>query len=139
MRRFRLRTLRWLFLLLLCGLLTAIILRWVSLERWRLNLQRRKFRRSERRTRRPLRSRPPRGAPVIGGKLETARLFSGITVNTTVEPTPGGPASDERADPESYVLDLKLRLRVPTPNKTIEELAQVSPELPRLLPVSRRC
>jgi hypothetical protein len=71
---------------------------------------------------------------VIGGKLETARLFSGITVNTTVEPTPGGPASAERADPQSYVLDLTLRLRVPTPNKTIEELAQVNPDLPRVLP-----
>ena len=32
------------------------------------------------------------------------------------------------------MLDLKLRARVPEPNKTIEELAKVSPELPRLLP-----
>jgi hypothetical protein len=133
-RRFRLRTLRWVFLLLLCGVLTAIILRWVSLERWRRNL--------DRAVASPVRKADPTPAPtaaatrppVIGGKLETARLFSGITVNTTVEPTPGGPASAERADPQSYVLDLTLRLRVPTPNKTIEELAQVSPELPRLLP-----
>ena len=47
---------------------------------------------------------------------------------------PGGAASDERADPQSYVLDLKLHTRVPAPNATIEELAKVSPELPRLLP-----
>ena len=29
---------------------------------------------------------------------------------------------------------MKLRARVPEPNKTIEELAKVNPELPRLLP-----
>jgi hypothetical protein len=133
-RRFRLRTLRWVFLLLLCGVLTAIILRWVSLERWRLNLQRAAVSPVRKADPTPPPAPTATRAPVIGGKLETARLFSGITVNTTVEPTPGGPASNERADPESYVLDLKLRLRVPTPNKSIEELAQVSPELPRLLP-----
>src|SRR5262249_41658813 len=43
-------------------------------------------------------------------------------------------ATTERVDPESYVLDLKLAARVPTPNKTIEELAKVSPKLPELLP-----
>ena len=72
--------------------------------------------------------------PVITGRLETARLFNGITVHAAVDPIPGGAASDERADPQSYVLDLKLHARVPAPNKTIEELAKVSPELPRLLP-----
>lgn len=134
MRSFRLRTLRLFLLLLLLAFLTAIILRWVSLERWR--------RAQEREETAPLRladrtPAPTPGAtkpPVIGGKLETARLFSGITVNSTVEPTPGGAASEERLDPQSYVLDLKLRLRVPSPNKTIEELAKVNPELPRLLP-----
>jgi len=72
--------------------------------------------------------------PVITGRLETARLFSGITVQAAVDPIPGGAASDERADPQSYVLDLKLHARVPAPNKTIEELAKVNPELPRLFP-----
>src|SRR5205814_1133133 len=72
--------------------------------------------------------------PVITGKLDTARLYGGITVHAAVEPTPGGAASDERADPQSYVLELKLHARVPTPNSTIEDLAKVSPELPRLLP-----
>jgi hypothetical protein len=40
----------------------------------------------------------------------------------------------ERLDPQSYVLDLELNVRVPTPNRTLEELAQVTPELPKLLP-----
>ena len=134
MRRFRLRTLRWVFLLLFAGLLTAIILRWISLERWRLNLENVTVSPVRKADPTPTPEPKPTRPPVIAGKLETARLFNGITVNTTVEPTPGGPASDERADPESYVLDLKLRLRVPAPNKSIEELARVSPELSRLLP-----
>ncbi len=134
MRRFRLRTLRWLLLLLLLGVFAAIVLRWISLERWRLNLA--ETEPSAVRTAEPT-AKPtpgPTRAPVIGGRLESARLFSGITLNTTVEPMPGGAASDERADPQSYVLDLKLTTRVPAPNKTIDELAKVNPELPRLLP-----
>jgi hypothetical protein len=77
---------------------------------------------------------PTPKTPVITGKLDTAKLFSGITVHAAVEPTPGGAASDERADPQSYVLELKLHARVPTPNGTIEDLEKVSPDLPRLLP-----
>ena len=134
MRRFRLRTLRWFLLLLLAGVLTAIIMRWISLERWRWNLEHAPVSAVKTADPTPTASPSATRAPVIGGKLETARLFSGITVNSTVEPTPGGPAAEERADPQSYVLDLTLRLRVPSPNKSIEELAQVSPELPRLLP-----
>ena len=76
---------------------------------------------------------PPK-PKAIAGKLETARLFNGITLRPAVEPTPGGVASAERIDPQSYVLDLKLQVRTPAPNRTIEELAKVNPELPRLLP-----
>jgi hypothetical protein len=126
--------LRWLVLLLLCGVLAAIVLRWISLERWRWNLTRPTG--STVPTLEPMPTATPASQrqPVITGKLETARLFSGITVKAAVEPVPGGAASDERADPQSYVLDLKMQARVPTPNKTMEELARVSPQLPRLLP-----
>jgi len=61
-------------------------------------------------------------------------LFNGITLHSSVETTPGSDASTERADPESYVLDLKLNARVPTPNRTLEELAKITPRLPELLP-----
>src|SRR5207237_2109642 len=77
---------------------------------------------------------PPARPSVIGGRLDTARLFNGITLHAEVEPTPGGPASEEQVDPERYVLDLKLRARVPAPNATMDELAKVSPALPSLLP-----
>ena len=133
MRKFRLRTLRWLALLLFLGVFGAIVLRWISLERLRLGLQKLAV---------PLHPTPtatpeiptPTRPPLIGGKLDTAKLWSGITVHANVNPTPGGPASVERIDPQSYVLDLKLDVRVPTPNRTLEELATVTPELPKLLP-----
>src|SRR5713226_6125118 len=76
----------------------------------------------------------PTRPPVIAGKLDTAKLFSGITLHSTVETAPGADASTERVDPESYVLDLKLQARMPAPNKTIEELAKINPRLPALLP-----
>ena len=133
MARFRLRTLRRLAFFLFLAALTAIVLRWISLERWH---------RAQLAPTTPIEvvipektPGPPPKPPVIGSqRLDTARLFSGITVHAAVDPIPGGAASDERADPQSYVLDLKLHARVPAPNKTIEELAKVSPELPRLLP-----
>ncbi len=134
MAKFRLRTLRrFAFLLFLAGL-TAIVVRWISLERWH---------RTQIALDVPIKIEVPEKSPtpapqarppVITGRLETARLFSGITVQAAVDPVPGGAASDERADPQSYVLDLKLRARVPEPNKTMEELARVNPELPRVLP-----
>jgi hypothetical protein len=133
--RIRLRTLRRFTFFLFLAALTAIVLRWVSLERWHrmqavapdepieIVIPEKS----------PTPAQPPK-PPVITGKLDTARLFSGITVHAAVDPIPGGAASDERADPQSYVLDLKLHARIPTPNQTIEELSKVNPELPRVLP-----
>src|SRR5947208_7969890 len=124
---FRLLTWRRLVLILLAAVFAAIVYRWISLER----LQRfAPVEVSETPTPEPAATRPP----VITGNLDTAKLFNGITFHSTVETTPGADAATERVQPESYVLDLKLLARVPSPNKTIEELAKVSPQLPTLLP-----
>ncbi|MEY2480266.1 MAG: hypothetical protein QOI04_1193 [Verrucomicrobiota bacterium] len=123
-------------LLFLAGLLVLIVLRWFSLERWHWQLTR-SFTTTTTEPAEEIIPEPSPTAtrpPVITGKLETPRLFNGITLHATVEPTPGADASTERVDPQSYVLDLKLSARVPTPNKTIEELAKISPELPKFLP-----
>ena len=134
MAKFRLQTLRRLAFFLFLAAMTAIVLRWISLERWhREQLALETAAETEFPERTPTPSPVPK-PPVISGRLETARLFSGITLRTEVDPTPGGAASDERADPQSYVLDLKLLARVPTPNTSIEELSKVNPELPRVLP-----
>lgn len=127
MGKIRLRTWRRLVLVLFAALFAAFIYRWISLER----LQR--FAPIEiitTPTPQPTATRPP----VITGKLDTAKLFNGITIHSTVETTPGVDATTERNQPESYVLDLKLLARVPSPNKTIDELAKLSPQLPTLLP-----
>jgi hypothetical protein len=133
-RKFPLSALRFFASLLLAAVLAAIVLRWISLEQWH-----RKQVTPEAPIEIEIPEKTPTPAPtpktpVITGKLDTAKLFSGITVHAAVEPTPGGAASDERADPQSYVLELKLHARVPTANATIEDLAKVSPDLPRLLP-----
>ena len=134
MRKFRLSTLRTLALLLFIALFGAIVLRWISLERLRLSMLRLAPQALPTPTATPDIIPTPTRPPVIGGKLDTAKLWSGITVHAEVDPVPGGAASVERIDPQSYVLDLKLNVRVPTPNRTLEELAQVTPELPKLLP-----
>jgi hypothetical protein len=133
-RKVRLRTLRFFALVLLAAVLTAIVLRWISLEQWhRAQLTPETPIEIEVPEKIPTPAPSPK-IPVITGKLDTARLFSGITVHAALEPTPGGPASDERLDPQSYLLELKMHVHVPTPNATIEDLAKVSPDLPRLLP-----
>src|SRR5262249_22456109 len=108
--KIRLRTWRRLVFVLVVASFAAILYRWISLER----LQRfAPVEISGTPTPEPTATRPP----VITGKLDTARLFNGITLHSTVETTPGADAATERIQPESYVLDLKLLARVPSPNK----------------------
>jgi hypothetical protein len=114
-------------LVLFGALFTAIVYRWISLERLQRTAP---VEIAATPTPEPTPTRPP----AITGKLDTGKLFNGITLHSTVETLPGADATTERVKPESYVLDLRLQARVPSPNKTIEELAKVSPRLPVLLP-----
>jgi glycosyl hydrolase group 75 (putative chitosanase) len=125
--RIRLRTWRRLVLVLFGALFAAIVYRWISLER----LQR------VAPAEIPVTPTPeptPTRPPVISGKLDTGKLFNGITLHSMVETLPGADAATERTQSESYLLDLKLQARIPSANKTIEELAKVNPQLPTLLP-----
>jgi Fungal chitosanase of glycosyl hydrolase group 75 len=126
--KLRLSTLRRLVLILAALVFAAILYRWISEERLQY------FAPGEVATTSPTPEPTPTRPPPIAGKLDTGRLFNGITLHSSVETTPGADASTERVDPESYVLDLKLNARVPSPNRTIEELAKVTPRLPELLP-----
>jgi hypothetical protein len=123
-----LRILRTLVVLLATALFAIILYRWISQERLQY------FAPREAPTTSPTPEPTPTRPPPIVGKLDTGRLFSGITLHSSVETTPGADASTERADPDSYVLDLKLNARIPTPNRTLEELAKITPRLPELLP-----
>ena len=131
MRKLGLGTLRRIVLLIFFALFAAVTLRWISLERWRWTI-----------TRAEESSPTPTAAPsatatrppVLSNKFDVARLFNGITLRSEVETAAGAAASEERVDPMSYVIDLKLRARVPTPNRTVDELGKVSPDLGNLLP-----
>jgi hypothetical protein len=114
--------------LLAAAIFVVILYRWISQERLQF------FPPREAGPSSPTPEPTPTRPPPIGGKLDTGRLFSGITLHSNVETVPGADATTERVDPESYVLDLKLNARVPTPNRTLEELAKVTPRLPELLP-----
>ena len=127
MAKLQLRTLRRLVVFIVAVLFAAILYRWISQERLQYFAPREQ---PTTQTPEPSPTRPP----AITGKLDTGRLFNGITLRSTVEPTPGADATTERVDPESYVLELKLKPRIPTPNRTVEELAKVNPKLPELLP-----
>jgi Fungal chitosanase of glycosyl hydrolase group 75 len=111
----------------MAAIFAAIVYRWISLER----LQHAPLVEVPATpSPEPTRTR----SPFITGKLDTAKLFNGVTLHAKVETLPGTDATTERIDPESYVLDLKLQARLPSPNKTLEDLAKVSPQLPTLLP-----
>jgi hypothetical protein len=114
-------------LVLFGAIFAAIVYRWISLERLQHVVP-------VEVTATPIPEPTPTRPPIITGKLDTAKLFNGITLHSTIETLPGADASTERAEPDSYVLDLKLQARVPSANKTIEELARVSPQLPVVLP-----
>ena len=118
--------------MLLCAVLIfgAIIYRWISLERLQQNVAPAPPELVATPTPEPSPTRPP----VITGKLDLGKIFNGITLHATVDTPPGADASTERADPQSYTVELQLRARLPTPNKTIEDLAKISPQLPTLLP-----
>jgi len=133
-RKLGLGTLRRIVLLIFFALFVAITLRWISLERWRWTMTHAE----EIETASPSPTAAPSAAatrlPTISGKFDLSRLFNGITLRSEVETTSGAAASEERVDPMSYAIDLKLRARVPTPNRTVDELGKVSPDLGKLLP-----
>ncbi len=132
MAKLRLSTLRGVVLLIFCAFFFAITLRWISLERWHWQVT--QSSQTEIPSASPSIRPTATRAPVISGKVDLPHLFNGVTVHSELQTEPGRAASDERVDPLSYVLDLKLKARVPTPNRSIEELAKVSPDLGKLLP-----
>lgn len=123
----RVRTWRRLVLILAVLILAAIIYRWISLERLQQVTP-------AEITPTPSPEPSPSRPPVLAGRFDTAKLFNGITLHSSVDTPSGADASTERSDPDSYVLELKLQARVPAPNRSLEELAKITPQLGTLLP-----
>ena len=76
----------------------------------------------------------PRNLVSYRSRMDVAKLFNGINVNSELISEPGKFASIERETDDSYQIDFQLRLRVPTPNATLEQLATINAELPAILP-----
>jgi Fungal chitosanase of glycosyl hydrolase group 75 len=115
---------------LICGALifTAIIYRWISLER----LQ--GLAAPPEPTVTPAPEPTATKPPPMPNKVDIVKLFNGINLHASVDAPPGADAATERSDPRSYIVELQLKTKTPAPNQTIEELAKVSPDLPNLLP-----
>lgn len=77
---------------------------------------------------------PPVTDPTALSGGDVRDLRSGIPFKSQVVAEKGGLASKERVTGDSYVAEYTLRVRVPEPSKTLEQLQTVNPELGRLLP-----
>lgn len=67
-------------------------------------------------------------------KVDTATLWSEILVETKLETAEGGIASQERERPESYQIEMRVKLTVPKPNTSVADITALNGKLPEILP-----
>lgn len=79
---------------------------------------------------------PPETAsePSLGSVTDVRKLRSGIPFKTEVIVEKGGIASKERTDDSSYIASYQLKLKVPSPAKTMADLESSNPDLAKVLP-----
>lgn len=66
--------------------------------------------------------------------IDVATLYNGITIQTQLQTEEGKFATVERKDKDAFKVEFSVKLRVPEPNNSLEELTKVNPELPKMLP-----
>jgi hypothetical protein len=66
--------------------------------------------------------------------MEVGRMFNGMQTRTTLQTEYGTTATADRNEPGSYEVDIQVRVRVPKPHTSLEELSKLNPELPTVLP-----
>lgn len=77
----------------------------------------------------------PTPTPYVARKpMDTGMLFNGLQYHWKVETFPGDTAARDRRKDDSYRLELILKIQVPRPATTLEDLAVVNDKLPSLLP-----
>ena len=69
-----------------------------------------------------------------GDSYDARTLYNGIRLKAKVDKQPGGAASKERVDEESYAVSLTLSVRAPKPVTTLEGLTATENSLPSVLP-----
>jgi hypothetical protein len=71
---------------------------------------------------------------IPSSRMETAKLFNGLEIHSKVSTVEGPPAIVGRKTPEAYLLDLDIKIQVPKPAQTLEELQAADPALDVALP-----
>ena len=62
-------------------------------------------------------------------------LFNGISLESAVVAEPGSElASEDRKEPDAYTVQITLRLRLPRPATSLEDIVANKPDLPQVLP-----
>ena len=81
---------------------------------------------------------PPPPAPlppyVPNKKIEFGKIFNGMKYDVRLETDHGTTASKDRQRLESYVAEVTVRVKVPSPYITLSEINLINPALPEILP-----
>lgn len=77
----------------------------------------------------------PTPPPYVPNKrLETGKIFNGMQYRVTLETELGTTATAERNDPASYRAELVVKVKVPKPHRSLDEISKLNAELPKVLP-----
>jgi hypothetical protein len=77
----------------------------------------------------------PTPTPFVPRKpMETGMIFNGLQYEWKVETSPGDTAARDREVDNSYRLELNLKIRVPRPATSLEDVQVANARLPELLP-----
>ena len=83
----------------------------------------------------PVPSPTPTPTPFVPRKpMETGMIFNGLQYRWKVETSPGDTAARDREVDNSYRLELKLKIRVPRPATSLQDVRVANARLPELLP-----
>jgi hypothetical protein len=67
-------------------------------------------------------------------RVETTSIFNGMTLRADIKTTEGQPASIERTLPDSYLLDVSLKIQAPAPWQTADAFRAAVPEIDQAFP-----
>ena len=77
---------------------------------------------------------PPPPPYVPAKRLEVGKIFNGMQYRVRLETERGGTATAEREDPDSYTAELTVKVKVPRPHRSLQDLSKLNPRLGTLLP-----
>ena len=77
---------------------------------------------------------PPPVPYVPNKRLEVGKIFNGMQIRVHLETDYGTTATRDRAELESYALELTVKVKVPKPHRDLDEIKRLNDALPELLP-----